>query len=131
MKSSSWAVASGCLFLLLGAFLLFSGLMLIGVGINAMGPVTLLAIPKIVVAVALFLPKCRLGLIAGIVVGACLTAFWAFEAYNAIGDESNALGTSIAVLPLLGAAATLTAIASVDLLRRESKQSNADTPRSA
>ena len=120
---------SGCLFLLLGGFLLFTGVMLIGVSIDAMGPVTLLAIPEIVVGLAILLPRYRrLGLLAGIVVGACLTAFWAYLAHLALGDPSNALGTSVAIFPLLGAAATLTSIASLALSRRESNAPRAATP---
>src|SRR5262245_13078239 len=128
MKSSTWAATSGCFFLALGGFLLFSGLMLIGGSINAMGPVTLLAIPEVVVGSAMLLPRYRRrGLIAGIVVGIGLTAFWTYLASYGLGDPSNALGTTVAVFPLLGAAATLAAIASLALSRREARNTNGVT----
>ena len=116
MDSGRLAVGSGCLFLFLGGFLLFGALMAIGVGIDAVAPALVLAAPEMVVAVALFTPRYRArGLVAAIVIGIVLTAYWV----AALGrpQDWNAIGSTVVIFPLSAGAATLMAVASLALRR--------------
>jgi hypothetical protein len=112
---------------LLGGFLLFGALMAIGVGINALAPGIAFATPEIVVAAALFMPRYRgVGLVAGIVVGLGLTAYWLFVAVSDAGSGTGALGASVVIFPLLGAAATLLSFAGLLIRRRPVTFADAD-----
>jgi hypothetical protein len=118
VTSNGFAVGSGCLFLLVGAFLLFSAMVAIGVGINAIGPAVALALPELVVALALFARRGRrISFLLGIMVGVALTAYWWLGATT--WSESSAIGGGSLVLALLAAAATLLSVGGAAQLQRE------------